>query len=45
MTPDTTYTVQLARGSDVALDVIAPTCQSPDGATFFGSIKLTFQQP
>jgi hypothetical protein len=45
MTPDTTYTVQLARGSDVALDVTAPTCQSPDGATFSGSIKLTFQQP
>ncbi len=45
MTPDTTYTVQLARGSDVALGITAPTCQSPDGATFLGSIKLTFQQP
>lgn len=45
MTPDTTYTVQLARGSDVALGISAPTCQSPDGATFLGSIKLTFQQP
>jgi hypothetical protein len=45
MTPDTTYTVQLAQGSDVARGVTAPTCQSPDGTTFLGSIKLTFQQP
>lgn len=45
MTPDITYTVQLARGSDVARGVAAPTCQGPDGATFPGGIKLTFQQP
>jgi len=45
MTPDTTYTVQLARGSDVALGITAPTCQTSSGATFFGGIKLTFQQP
>jgi hypothetical protein len=45
MSPDATYTVQLARGSDVARGIIAPTCQSPDGATFQGSLKLTFQQP
>ena len=45
MTPETTYSVQLGRGSDVALGITAPTCQSPDGATFFGSVKLTFQQP
>lgn len=45
MTPDTTYTVQLVRGSDVALGITAPTCQSPDGTTFLGGIKLTFQQP
>jgi hypothetical protein len=45
MTHDTTYTVQLARGSDIARGISAPTCQSPDGATFLGSIKLTFQQP
>jgi hypothetical protein len=45
MNPDTTYTVQLARGSDVALGILAPTCQSPEGQTFLGSIKLTFQQP
>jgi len=45
MTPETTYTVQLARGSDVALGITAPTCQSPEGTSFLGSIKLTFQQP
>ncbi|HMB22266.1 MAG: hypothetical protein ACM33V_00025 [Chloroflexota bacterium] len=45
MTPDVTYTIQLARGSDVALGIVAPTCQAPSGETFFGGIKLTFQQP
>ena len=45
MAPDTTYTVQLARGSDVALGITSPTCQSPEGTTFLGSVKLTFQQP
>jgi len=45
MTPNTTYTVQLARGSDVALGISAPTCQTANGENFFGGIKLTFQQP
>jgi hypothetical protein len=45
MTPDITYSIQLAQGSDVALGVTAPTCQSSDGVTFLGGIKLTFQQP
>jgi len=45
MTPNTTYTVQLRLGSDIAAGLTAPTCQTPDGATFFGGIKLTFQQP
>jgi hypothetical protein len=45
MTAGTTYTVQLGRGSDVAQDVTPPECQTPDGQTFYGSIKLTFQQP
>lgn len=45
MTPETTYTVQLARGSDAALGITAPTCQTPDGESYPGSIKLTFQQP
>jgi hypothetical protein len=45
MTPDITYSIQLARGSDVARGITAPTCQSTDGETFLGGIKLTFQQP
>jgi hypothetical protein len=45
MTPDITYSIQLARGSDVAQGIIAPTCQSSDGEPFLGGIKLTFQQP
>lgn len=45
MMPDTTYSIQLARGSDVALGIIPPTCQSPNGAAFIGGVKLTFQQP
>ena len=45
MTPDATYTVKLARGSDVALGILAPTCQTPSGENYLGSIKLTFQQP
>jgi|ERR1700752_1794694 len=45
MTPDVTYAVQLRQGSDIASGLTTPTCQTPDGATFFGGIKLTFQQP
>jgi hypothetical protein len=45
LTPDITYTVQLARGSNVALGIIAPTCQTASGENFLGGIKLTFQQP
>jgi hypothetical protein len=45
MAPNTTYTIQLARGSDVALGITAPTCQAANGENFFGGIKLTFQQP
>ena len=45
LTQDVTYTVQLARGSDIAVGVVAPTCQTPSGDTFFGGVKLTFQQP
>lgn len=45
MTPEVTYTVQLARGSDIASGVVAPTCQTSSGETFFGGVKLTFQQP
>ena len=45
MTPNITYTVQLGAGSDIASGLTTPTCQTPGGETFFGGIKLTFQQP
>ncbi len=42
MTPDITYTVQLARGSDVAQGITAPTCQSPDGRPSSAVSNLPF---
>jgi hypothetical protein len=45
MTPDTTYTVKLGPGSDIASGLTVPTCQAASGESFFGGIKLTFQQP
>ena len=45
MAPDITYSIQPARGSDVALGILPPTCQSSSGESFLGGIKLTFQQP
>jgi len=45
MLPNIAYTVQLAVGSDVARGLTTPTCQSQNEETFFGGIKLTFQQP
>ena len=45
MMPDVPYTVQLAAGSDIATGLTAPICQTSPGGTFYGGIKLTFQQP
>ena len=45
MTPDISYTVQLARGSDIASGLIAPACESANSTPFTGGFKLTFQQP
>lgn len=45
MTANTTYTVQLAIGSEIATGISIPTCQSSDGQPYSGGIKLTFQQP
>jgi len=45
MDPNTTYTVQLGAGSDIASGLTTSTCQTSDGETFLGGIKLTFQQP
>jgi hypothetical protein len=45
MIPNIIYTLQLASGSDTATGLMAPACQMPNGDPFFGSVKLTFQQP
>ena len=44
MTPEMEYTIQLAIGSDVITGLIAPTCQMPNGETYTGGMKLTFQR-
>jgi hypothetical protein len=45
MTPNITYAVQLAQGSDIATGLTAPSCQTDVGENYFGGFKLTFQQP
>ena len=45
MSPNVTYALRLAAGSDIVAGLVAPTCQTPSGETFMGGIKLTFQQP
>lgn len=45
MTPNVNYTVQLTQGSDTAIGLIAPPCETSDGQQFTGGFKLTFQQP
>jgi hypothetical protein len=45
MSPNIVYSLQLGAGSDVASGISAPPCQTQEGISFFGGIKLTFQQP
>lgn len=45
MFPQTSHAVQLAAGSDIATDLVPPTCRAPNGETYLGGYKLTFQQP
>ena len=45
MTPDTTYTAQLGLGSEIAVNLLAQTCQASHGESYLGGYKLTFQQP
>jgi len=45
MMAGTSYTVQLGLGSEVALNITPHSCQLPDGESYKGGYKLTFQQP
>lgn len=45
MFPGVSHAVQLAIGSEIATDLIPPTCRTSSGETYLGGFKLTFQQP
>jgi hypothetical protein len=45
MLPDTSHAVQLALGSEIAVNLVPPVCQTPGGDPYLGGYKLTFQQP
>jgi hypothetical protein len=45
MNSEDTYSLQIASGSDIAANITAPTCQAPNGDSFSGGYKLTFEQP
>jgi hypothetical protein len=45
MTPDITYTLRLADGSQLITDLAAAQCQADDGQTIWGSWELVFIQP
>ena len=45
MFPDTSHAVQLAVGSEIATNLVPPVCDAPNGETYLGGYKLTFQQP
>jgi len=45
MKPNVGYSVQLASGSQLVTNLSAPSCQTDDGESYHGSIRLLFQQP
>lgn len=45
MTPDLTYTLRLADGSQVITNLTATQCQTEDGQTAWGAWDLVFVQP
>ncbi len=45
MTAGVVYALQLAAGGSPLTDLSAPICSGEGGATFLGSLTLTFQQP
>lgn len=45
MTAGVVYALQLASGGSPLTGLSAPFCSGEDGATFLGSLALTFQQP
>lgn len=45
MFPGVSHAVQLAIGSEIATDLVPPSCRTANGETYLGGYKLTFQQP
>lgn len=45
MFPGVSHAVQLAIGSEIATDLVPPSCRTSSGETYLGGYKLTFQQP
>ncbi len=45
MTPETIYSVRMADGGTPASDLSAPVCMATDGSSYYGGLRITFQQP
>lgn len=45
MQPDTTYSVQVGEGGEVATDISAPNCADANNVPYWGRWRVTFQQP
>lgn len=45
MTPEVLYTLRLMPGSMLIPDLAAPLCQAEGGVTYWGGLRLEFQQP
>lgn len=45
MFPGVSHAVQLAMGSEIATNLVPPSCRTSSGDTYLGGFKLTFQQP
>ena len=45
MQGDTKYSLVVARAGSPISDLSAPVCPQSGGKTYFGGLKLTFQQP
>ena len=45
MQPNQSYAVRIATGSTAVANLSAPPCQDADGNHYWGSLRLSFQQP
>jgi len=45
MTPGVVYTIRLAEGSEIVLDLTPSECETPSGSRYWGSWLLRFARP